>query len=311
MKAIICTHYGAPEVLKLAEVEKPKPTSNQVCIKVKATAVTASDIIVRGMKIPIMWRLWMGIALGFRKPRKGILGLTLAGEIESVGEKVTRFKVGDKVYAFTGFGFGAWAEYKCMNENNARMAGAIEHMPSNMSFEEAAAISYSGILATHYTGLGSIEKGHKVLIYGASGSIGTTAVQLAKYYGAEVTAVCGPSNQEMVKSLGADKVVDYTQKHVINKNERYDFVLDAVGKRKSSKLKSFYKKALSAKGQYISVDDGSPKMSHNYLGQIRELIEAGHIKAIIDKCYPLEQIVEANRYVDTGHKKGNVVISVS
>jgi NADPH:quinone reductase-like Zn-dependent oxidoreductase len=307
MKAIVCTKYGPPEVLQLKEVEKPSPKKNEVCIRIFATAVTASDCIVRGFKIPI-WHpigLMMGLTLGFTKPRQPILGMVLAGEIESIGADVKRFNKGDQVYGMTSLGFATYAEYKCMSEKEC-----LVKKPSKVSYEEAAAVAYGGILAGHFLKKGNIQSRQKVLIYGASGANGTTAVQLAKHYGAEVTGVCSTTNLELVKSLGADKVIDYTKEDLISRGERYDLIFDAVGRKKSSKLKSQCKKVLTKNGKYISVDKGSPKSLPEYLDLLNKLMEAGHFKAVIDRRYPLEQIVEAHRYVDKGHKKGNVVITV-
>lgn len=251
----------------------------------------------------------MRFAIGFRRPRNPILGLVLSGEIESVGKEVTQFKKGDQVYSFTGYSFGAYAEYTCLPEKESTR-GCLAKKPGNMSYEEAAAIAYGGVLATHFIKKGNIKPRQKVLIYGASGAIGTTAVQLAKSMGAEVTGVCGSTNLDLVKSLGADKVIDYTKEDSINSLESYDFVLDAVGEIKSSELKVQCKKSLNKKGKYLSVDNGNPKVRSEYLIFLKELIEAGQVKAVIDKTYPLEQIVEAHRYVDGGHKKGNVVITI-
>ena len=307
MKAVVCTKYGPPEVLQLKEVAKPVPRKNEVCIKIFATAVTASDCIVRGFKIP-RWHplgLMMGLALGFRKPRRPVLGMVLAGDIESVGKDVKRFKKGDSVYGMTGLGFATYAEYKCMSEKEC-----LVKKPSKVSYEEAAAVAYGGIIAGHFIKKGNIQTGQKVLVYGASGSNGTTAVQLAKHYGAEVTGVCSTTNLELVKSLGADKVIDYTKEDLLSRGEHYDLILDAVGNKKNSKLKSQCKKVLTKNGKYMSVDRGSPKSLTEYLDLLNELMESGHFKAVIDRSYPLEQIVEAHRYVDSGHKKGNVVIKV-
>jgi NADPH:quinone reductase-like Zn-dependent oxidoreductase len=305
MKAIICTKYGPPEVLQLQEVAKPTPRNNEVCIKIFATAVTASDCIIRGFKVSSRRWILGRLLLGLTKPRKPILGLVLAGEIETVGKDVKRFQTGDRVYAFTKFRFGAYAEYTCLPENSV-----IALKPSTMSYEEAAAVPFGGLLALHFLRKGGIQSGQKVLIYGASGAVGTSAVQLARHFGTEVTGVCSTTNGALVKSLGADQVIDYTQEDGTQRGELYDLIFDAVGKSKSSPFKLQCKKALTPNGKYISVDDGSPKLHIEDLIFLKELVEAGQIKPVIDRCYPLEQMVEAHRYVDQGHKKGNVVITV-
>ena len=246
MKAIVCTKYGPPEVLQLREVEKPVPTKKEVCIKVVATSVTASDTIIRDFKLPF-WH-----PVGFMMALK----------------------------------------------------------PDNVSFEEAAAVPYGGLLAMHYIKKGNIQSGQKVLIYGASGSIGTSAVQLARHFGAEVTGVCSTTNLEMVRSLGANAVIDYTKEEVLDRGEVYDFILDAVGRSKSSNFKLQCKKALAPNGKYLSVDDGSPKGTLENLLLLKELVESGELEPVIDTRYPLEQMVEAHSYVDKGHKKGNVVITI-
>lgn len=309
MKAIICTKYGPPEVLKMKEVEKPAPKDDEVLIKIFATAVTASDIFIRGSQIPIQFWIPMRIMIGLTKPRKSIIGLVLAGKIESVGKNVKRFKLGDQVYGLTGFGLGAYAEYKCMKETDSTY-GCLALKPNNLSYEEATVAAYGGLLAFQYMEKGNIQRGQEVLIYGASGTSGTTAVQFAKYLGAKVTGVCSTSNIELVKSLGAESVIDYTKKDSINLIKQYDFILDAVGKIKTSEVKETFKKALTPKGKYVSIDDGKLILDSNRLALIKELVENGHIKPVVDRSYPLEQIVEAHEYVGKGHKKGGVAITI-
>ena len=314
MKAIVCTKYGPPEVLQLEEVEKPNPKNNELLIKVFATAVTSSDCIVRGFKLP-NWHLMgimMRLVLGFSKPRNPILGMVLAGEVDSVGKDVKRFKKGDQVFALTVISsikirFGTYAEYTCLPED-----GMVALKPSNVTYEEAAAIPYGGWLALSYLKKGNIQSGQKVLVYGASGAIGTTAVQLAKYFGAEVTGICSTTNLELVKSLGADTVIDYTKEDFTKRGEFFDLILDAVPFVMANKkiLKSQCKKALNPKGKYISIDEGSPRSHVDDLILLKKLVESGKLKPVIDRSYPLEEMAEAHRYVDKGHKKGNVVITV-
>ena len=310
MKAIVCTKYGPPEVLQLREVPKPVPKDHEVCIKVFATAVTASDIFIRGSDIPMSHRIPMRLMIGITRPRKRIIGLVLAGEVESVGKSVNRFKVGDQVYGLTGFAFGAYAEYTCLKETDST-AGALALKPANLTHEEATAAAYGGLLALQFAEKGNIRPGQRVLVYGASGTSGTIAVQFAKHLGAEVTGVCSTPNIELVRSLGADSVIDYTTTDSPPAGAHYDFVLDAVGKAKTSRLKEACKNALVPAGMYASIDDASLKLDSGRLLRIKELVEAGHIKPVVDRCYPLEQIVEAHRYVGAGHKRGGVAITVA
>lgn len=309
MKAVVCTKYGPPEVLQIKDMEKPAPRNDEVLIKIHATAVTASDIFIRGSQIPVRYRIPMRLIIGLTKPRKSIIGLVLSGEIESVGTDIKRFKTGDKVYGVTGFGLGAYAEYKCMKETDSKH-GCLALKPANLTYEGATAAAYGGLLALQYIEKGNIQRGQKVLIYGASGTSGTIAVQMAKCFGAEITGVCSTSNLELVKSLGADKVIDYTKEASINLIERYDFILDTVGKRKSSRFKDECKKALSPNGKYISIDDGNLELQSERLVKLKKLIETGYIKPVIDRIYPLERISEAHEYVGKGHKKGGVAITV-
>ena len=292
MKAIVCTRRGSPKWLKLREVEKPMPADNELLVKIHATTVTVGDVMLRKMFFPIY--------LLFKGKKNQILGHEFAGVVKEIGKDVKSFKKGDKVFATVGFDSGTYSEYRCLAEDKV-----IALMPSNMSFAEAAAVPVGGITTVSILRKGNIQKGDKVLIYGASGSLGTYAVQLAKHYGAEVTGVCSTKNLELVKSLGADKVIDYTKGDFTKSDEKYDVIFEAIRKVSSKKLKMMLNDGGTLLSSWSEIEEKKEDLLF-----LKELIEAGKMKAVIDRSYPLEQIQEAHAYVDKGHKVGNVSIIV-
>jgi NADPH:quinone reductase-like Zn-dependent oxidoreductase len=296
MKAVVYERYGSPEVLELREIPKPTPKKNEVLVKVHATTVTAGDWRMRKAD-PFLARLFNGL---FKPRRVNILGFELSGVIEEVGQDVKTFKKGDEVFASCGFKFGAYAEYKCIEVNDS-----IALKPKNMTFEEAAAVPIGGLTALRFIQSSGLKAGGNILIYGASGSVGTFAVQIAKAIGADVTAVCSTSNVDLVKSLGADEVIDYTRDDFTKISSSFDVVFDTVGKTSKSACKGL----LKPNGKYVSVT-GSPKEGINDLLHLKELIEAGKLKSVIDRNYSLEQIREAHAYVESFRKRGNVTVSV-
>jgi NADPH:quinone reductase-like Zn-dependent oxidoreductase len=330
MKAIVCTKYGAPDVLQLKEVKKPTPKDNEILIRVYATSVNYGDLVARNFKeitpqkfnMPLLIWFFAKLAFGLSKPRITILGSEFSGKIELVGKEVKLFKQGDQVFGYLGQSMGAYTEYLCMPEN-----GVVAIKPANMTYEEAAAVPYGAIMALPLLKKINLQPGQKVLIIGASGGIGSAAVQIAKHFGAEVTGVCGTPRLEFVKSLGADKVIDYTKEDFTQNGESYDVIFDVLGKGSFSRSKN----SLKQNGRYLlasfklkqllqmlwtSITGGKKVIcamapgSLEDLYSVKELIESGKIKAIIDRYYPLEQIADAHRHIETGHKKGNIVITV-
>lgn len=328
MKAIVWTKYGSPDGLQLKYVPKPIPKNDEILVKVYATTVTAGDRELQRLKLPMMLSFPMRLYVGLIKPKRiTILGQELAGEVEAVGKNVSSYKEGDQIFGTTGFGFGAYAEYICLHADPNEMQGAIASKPANITYAEAAAVPTAGFEALHFLRKANVARGHKILIFGAGGSIGTLSVQLAKYFGAEVTGVDSAGKLSMLKSINADYVIDYTKEDFTKNGVTYDAIIDVVGKNSfSRRLKS-----LKPNGYYFLANTG---LSHIIIGIwtsltsrkkvvlgsasqkkedllfLKELIETGQIKSIIDRCYPLEQVAEAHRYVETGSKKGNVSITV-
>jgi NADPH:quinone reductase-like Zn-dependent oxidoreductase len=305
VRAVICTRYGPPEVLRLVELPTPTPRKNEVRIRIRASAVTSSDCYLRGLRMNLAYRMMARLAVGWNAPRQPVLGLVLSGEVDSIGPDARSFKVGDPVFGFNRHRFGTYAQYVCWPED-----GLLATRPDNLTDEEAVAITYGGLLAWHCLRKADVRAGQKVLVYGASGAVGTSAVQLARHIGAEVTGVCSTTNMELVASLGASTVLDYTVVDFTDGEERYDLILDAVGKRKSAAALRQCQRVLAPGGARISVDDGTPKLRREDLVSLGELAATGAIRPVIDRTYALDDIVDAHRYVDTGHKRGNVILTV-
>jgi NADPH:quinone reductase-like Zn-dependent oxidoreductase len=308
MKAAVCDRYGPPEVLRVTDVPRPNPAPDEILVRVRASTVNSSDWYVRSgvRRSPLAVQVPFRLLVGLRRPRMPVLGLVLAGEVAEAGSAVTRFHAGDRVWAFTKFRFGAYAEYACVKEGST-----VALTPAGASDEDAAAVLYGGLMAMHYLRRGGIRSGQRVLVYGASGAVGVAAVQLATHAGAEVTGVCGPANAELVASLGATSVLDYTSTDSLPPGTTFDLVLDAVGKRRGSALKAACRRALAPGGRYVSVDDGTPDLSAADLDRLARLADDGAIEPVVDRVYPLEWIVEAHRYVEADHKRGNVVVTLA
>ena len=305
MKAVVCTRYGPPEVLQVKELATPVPRKNEVRIRISATAVTSSDCYLRGLRLSPAYRIMARLTIGWNAPRQPVLGLVLSGEIDSLGPDAKSFEVGDRVFGFNRHLFGTYAQYACWPED-----GLLAPLPANFTDEESAAIPYGGLLALHFLRKADVQAGQSVLVFGASGAVGTSAVQLARHLGAEVTGVCSTANVDLVASLGATTVIDYTSEDFTDRAERYDLIFDAVGKRKSAAPLRLCRQALAPGGACVSVDDGTPKLRREDLVLLGELATKGEIRPVIDRTYALDDIVDAHRYVDNGHKRGNVVITV-
>ena len=307
MVAVRADRYGPPEVLRLYEAPTPRPRANEVRVRIEASAVTASDIYIRSgvvaRRLQVPFRLMMGIT----RPRAKILGLVFAGVVDECGASITRFRPGDEVYGITNFSLGAYAQYVCTPETDARAHGCIARRPGALSAEESTALGYGGLLALQYLVPDAIRGGERVLVYGASGTSGTLAVQLAKQRGAHVTAVCGPTNLALARALGADEVLDYTSDDM--PTGTYDLVLDSVGPTKSSPLKAACRAAVAPDGRWSSIGDGSLQSVSNRLDQLTAAADAGSLRPVLGATYTLAEIVEAHRFVETGHKVGGVALT--
>jgi NADPH:quinone reductase-like Zn-dependent oxidoreductase len=311
MKAVACPKYGPPEVLRLVDVPVPSAAPDQVRIRIHAAGVTMSDIFIRSAHVGPLLQVPFRLMMGITKPRAPIVGFVFSGVIDQAGTETTRFKLGDEVFCTTGFSLGAYAEYRCMAETDSKDHGCLALKPSNLTHEEATAAAYGGLLALQYSDKGGIAADDEVLIYGASGTSGTIAVQYAKHLGARVTGVCGPNNVDLVKSLGADEVIDYTKTDAPPSGSHYDLVLDSVGPGKSSPLKKAIKTALNPGGSYVSIGDGDMLLESARMDQIRELVENKAIMPVLGHTFRLEDIVEAHRLVESGHKRGGVAITIA
>ena len=310
MTAIVSDRYGPPEVLRVCQVPTPSPRRDEVRIRIIASAVTASDIFIRSANLPARLQVPFRLMMGVTKPRHPIVGFVFSGVVDEAGPQISRFKPGDAVYGGTGFRLGAYAEYRCMIETDSRTHGSLAIKPNNVTHEQATAAAYGGLLALQYVDRGGIQPGQDILIYGASGTSGTIAVQYARSLGARVTAVCGTQHVNLVRSLGAEEVLDYTRVDAPPPAARYAFVLDSVGAAKSSPLKQACRNALEPGGRYVSIDDGNLELSSSRLDQVRALVESGTISPVLGATYPLDKIVEAHRFVEAGHKHGGVAISI-
>jgi NADPH:quinone reductase-like Zn-dependent oxidoreductase len=302
MKTDVYEKYELPKLLKLTKVLKPVPRADEMCIQINAIGITASDVFNRNSHNPLRKKLPMRFAFGVFKSKKRTMGLVFSGVIDSVGQGVKRFKVGDEVYGIPDYNFGTYAKYLCFKETDSQM-GCIAVKPTNLTHEEAAVIAFSGLLALQQIENANLQKGQKVLIYETFGTSGALAIQMAKHIGAEVTGVCSSSNIEMMNEIGVDKVIDYTKQHTLPHGETYDLILDTEEKFKKSKLKRACKKALKPNGRYLCIDDSALLLDSKRLDKITKLIEIGHLKPVMDKIYPLEEIVYSCRCIETEHKK--------